>query len=79
MTGGERAKGLDFAHPDALMAPFVESTAAAFRSGIHLALAVSAALIVVSAGMTLFTARSRDAGSLALGTAPRGAGDGALG
>lgn len=60
-TGGERAKGLDFAHPDPLMAPFVQSTAEAFRSGIHLALGVSAALIVVSAGMTLFTARSRDA------------------
>jgi MFS family permease len=60
-TGGDQAKGLDFAHPNALMAPFVESTSAAFRSGIHLALAVSAALIVLSAGMTLFTARSRGA------------------
>lgn len=52
-TGGEQAKGLDFANPDPLMAPFVESTAEAFRSGIHLALGVSAALIVTSAVITM--------------------------
>ncbi|MEO7127031.1 MAG: MFS transporter [Nakamurella sp.] len=58
-TGGDQAKGLDFAHPDPLMAPFVESTAAAFRSGIHLALTVSAVLIIVSAAMTMFSVRPR--------------------
>ena len=56
-TGGDAAKGLDFAHPNPLLAPFVESTARAFRDGIHVALVVSAALIVVSAGMTLFSPR----------------------
>lgn len=59
-TGGEQAKGLDFAHPDPLMAPFVESTAAAFRDGIHLALTVSAVLIVVSAVLTLLFGRGRE-------------------
>jgi len=73
MTGGERAKGLDFAHPDALMAPFVESTAAAFRSGIHLALAASAALILLSAMMTLITGRSRHADERPGGAARDGA------
>lgn len=57
-TGGDAAKGLDFAHPSAIMKPFVDSTAAAFREGIHLSLVVSAALILLSAGMTLFTRRA---------------------
>lgn len=54
-TGGEQAKGLDFANPSPIMAPFVESTAAAFRNGIHLSLTVSAALIVIAAVLTLLT------------------------
>lgn len=59
MTGGDSAKGLDFAHPTALMAPFVQSTAAAFRDGIHLALTVSAVLIVISALLTLLLGGDR--------------------
>jgi prepilin signal peptidase PulO-like enzyme (type II secretory pathway) len=57
-TGGDMAKGLDFANPSPLMAPFVESTAAAFRDGIHLALVTSAVLILISAGTGLLPDRS---------------------
>ena len=48
-TGGSQAAGVDIAHPPALIKPLVDQAIAAFRSGVHIALGVSATLIVVSA------------------------------
>ncbi len=56
-TGGSAAKGLDFAHPNLLMRPFVEAASEAFRDGIHLALMVSAGLILASALVFVFSPR----------------------
>lgn len=55
--GGERAKGIDFANPDAFSAPLINSAASAFRDGIYIALWVSAALIVASAALTAIFGR----------------------
>lgn len=57
-SGGDAAKGLDFAHPGPLIAPLVDATATAFRSGIHLALLASAAIIVISAAVTILPRRA---------------------
>jgi len=48
-TGGDAATGIDIAHPDPLIKPLVDDATAAFRSGLHLALIVSAVLIAVAA------------------------------
>jgi len=48
-TGGDAASGIDIAHPDPLIKPLVDDATAAFRSGLHLALIVSAVLIGVAA------------------------------
>ncbi len=48
-TGGSQAAGLDIAHPPALIKSLVDQAKAAFRNGLHLALLVSAVLIMVSA------------------------------
>ncbi len=47
-TGGSAAAGLDIANPPPAIAPLVNAATAAFRSGLHVALLVSAALIVLS-------------------------------
>jgi EmrB/QacA subfamily drug resistance transporter len=52
-TGGSGAAGLNIAHPPKDIAPLVHAATAAFRNGLHVALIVSAALILASA---LFTA-----------------------
>lgn len=51
-TGGSGAAGLDIAHPSPDIAPLVHAATAAFRTGLHIALLVSAALILVSAVFT---------------------------
>ena len=48
-TGGRDAAGVDIAHPPALIKPLVDEATAAFRTGLHSALLVSAALIVLAA------------------------------
>ncbi len=57
-TGGSAAQGLDIAHPDPSIAPLVHAATGAFRDGIHLALIVSAVLILISAVVTAATPRS---------------------
>jgi EmrB/QacA subfamily drug resistance transporter len=47
--GGTAARGIDLAHPPPLIADIVASAAEAFRSGLHVALRVSAVLIVLAA------------------------------
>lgn len=56
-TGGSAAQGLNIAHPDPAIAPLVHAATAAFRDGIHLALIVSAALILASAIVTALSPR----------------------
>jgi MFS family permease len=57
-TGGSGAAGLDIAHPSPDIAPLVHAATAAFRTGLHIALIVSAALILVSAVFTALTPRA---------------------
>ncbi len=57
-VGGPAAQGLDIAHPDPGIASLVHAATSAFRDGIHLALVVSAGLIVASALITLLMPRS---------------------
>jgi hypothetical protein len=52
-TGGSGAAGIDIAHPDPSIAPLVDSALAAFRTGLHVALYVSAGLMAVAALVTL--------------------------
>jgi EmrB/QacA subfamily drug resistance transporter len=48
-TGGGGSQNFDIAHPPALFAPIVNAATAAFRSGLHQSLLVSAILITASA------------------------------
>jgi EmrB/QacA subfamily drug resistance transporter len=48
-TGGQDAAGIDIAHPSPAIKPLVDAATSAFRNGLHLALLVSAVLILVSA------------------------------
>ena len=58
MTGGNSATNLNIAHPPELIKGLVEQAIAAFRSGLHVALLVSAGLILVAAAVTLRVPRS---------------------
>jgi EmrB/QacA subfamily drug resistance transporter len=49
LTGGKDATGLDIAHPPELIKSIVDQAVAAFRTGLHVALYVSAALILIGA------------------------------
>jgi predicted MFS family arabinose efflux permease len=51
-TGGSGAAGLDIAHPDPSIKSLVDAATAAFRTGLHTALLVSAVMILVSAVLT---------------------------
>lgn len=51
-TGGSAAKNVDIAHPPELIKSLVEAAAATFRSGLHVALFVSAGLILLAAALT---------------------------
>jgi EmrB/QacA subfamily drug resistance transporter len=57
-TGGSQAAGFDIAHPPALIKPLVDAATAAFRSGLHAALLVSAALILLGALVTALMPRA---------------------
>ena len=57
-TGGSGAAGLDIAHPSPDIAPLVHAATDAFRTGLHIALIVSAALILVSAIFTALAPRA---------------------
>jgi EmrB/QacA subfamily drug resistance transporter len=57
-TGGSQAAGLDIAHPPDAIKPLVDEATAAFRSGLHAALLVSAVLILISAAVTAFAPRA---------------------
>ncbi|HEY2272064.1 MAG TPA: MFS transporter [Jatrophihabitantaceae bacterium] len=56
-TGGPAAKGIDLAHPPQLIKALVDAAAAAFRVGMHIALWVSAGLILAAAVATLLVPR----------------------
>ncbi len=47
-TGGSDARNIDLAHPPEIIKSLVDAAAAAFRTGMHVALLVSAALILVA-------------------------------
>jgi MFS family permease len=49
LTGGKDATSVDIAHPPELIKSIVDQAIAAFRTGLHVALYVSAALILVGA------------------------------
>lgn len=57
-TGGNAAAGLDIAHPPKEISSLVDAATTAFRSGVHLALLVSAALILLSALITALIPRA---------------------
>ena len=57
-TGGSDAAGIDVAHPSPFIKPLVDAATAAFRHGLHEALFVSAALIVVAAAVIALVPRS---------------------
>ncbi|MCU1659755.1 MAG: transporter [Pseudonocardiales bacterium] len=57
-TGGKDAAGIDIAHPSPLIKPLVDAATAAFRTGLHAALLVSAALILLSALVIALVPRS---------------------
>jgi EmrB/QacA subfamily drug resistance transporter len=48
-NGGHDAAGINIAHPSPFIKPLVDAATAAFRSGLHAALLVSAAMILLSA------------------------------
>ncbi len=56
-TGGSGAAGLDIAHPAPDIKPLVDAATAAFRHGLHIALIVSAGLILAAALLTLISPR----------------------
>lgn len=58
VTGGSGAAGFNIAHPPEVIRPLVEAAIAAFRNGLHVALLVSAALIVVGAVATALVPRT---------------------
>jgi EmrB/QacA subfamily drug resistance transporter len=49
VTGGSDAAGFDIAHPPDLIKPLVDAALAAFRNGLHVALYISAGLILLGA------------------------------
>jgi EmrB/QacA subfamily drug resistance transporter len=51
-TGGSDARNIDLAHPPEIIKSLVDAAAQAFRTGMHVALLVSAALILVAAAGT---------------------------
>lgn len=51
-TGGASAKGIDLAHPPDIIKSLVDAATQAFRSGMHVALVVSAVLILIAAAVT---------------------------
>jgi EmrB/QacA subfamily drug resistance transporter len=57
-TGGRDAAGVDIAHPPPLIAPLVEQATTAFRSGVHIALVVSAVLLAVAAVLSALVPRA---------------------
>ena len=57
-TGGSGAAGLDIAHPPSDIKDLVNAATSAFRTGLHLALLVSAVLILLSAVLTAATPRA---------------------
>jgi EmrB/QacA subfamily drug resistance transporter len=52
-TGGSSARQIDLAHPPEIIKDLVDAAAAAFRTGMHVALLVSAAVIVLAAVVTV--------------------------
>ena len=52
-TGGADARGIDLAHPPPIIKSLVDAAAQAFRVGMHVALLVSAALMLVAAVITV--------------------------
>jgi EmrB/QacA subfamily drug resistance transporter len=56
-TGGSQAAGLDIAHPPEAIKGLVDQATAAFRTGLHAALLVSAVLILLAAVVTALTPR----------------------
>ena len=60
-TGGSDAAGIDLAHPAAIIKSLVDAATAAFRTGMHIALLVSAALILVAARSTALVPEPRAA------------------
>jgi hypothetical protein len=57
-TGGSGAAGIDIAHPPAEISSLVDAATTAFRSGLHLALLVSAVLIVLAGAITALIPRA---------------------
>lgn len=51
-TGGSDARNIDLAHPPEIIKSLVDAAAQAFRTGMHVALLVSAGLILVAAAVT---------------------------
>jgi EmrB/QacA subfamily drug resistance transporter len=51
-TGGSSARQVDLAHPPGIIKDLVDAAAAAFRTGMHVALLVSAAVIVLAGVLT---------------------------
>ncbi|MBN9619510.1 MAG: MFS transporter [Actinobacteria bacterium] len=56
-TGGSEAAGQNLANPPALIKPIVDAAKSAFRDGLHAALLLSAALILLSAVITAIVPR----------------------
>jgi hypothetical protein len=65
-TGGSDARNIDIAHPPEIIKDLVDAAAAAFRTGMHVALLVSAALILVAALATALVPGRRMAPSAEL-------------
>ena len=65
-TGGSDARNIDLAHPPEIIKSLVDAAAAAFRTGMHVALLVSAALILVAAVATALVPGRRMAPSAEL-------------
>lgn len=57
-TGGSDAAGFNIAHPPPYIKPLVDAATAAFRNGLHAALLVSAALILLGALVTALVPRT---------------------
>ncbi|HEV7194240.1 MAG TPA: MFS transporter [Jatrophihabitantaceae bacterium] len=57
-TGGSDAAGINIAHPSPFIKPLVDAATAAFRQGLHAALFVSAAMILVAATVIALVPRS---------------------
>jgi hypothetical protein len=65
-TGGSDARNIDLAHPPEIIKALVDAAASAFRTGMHVALLVSAALILVAAVATALVPGRRMAPSTEL-------------